>query len=109
MYCSRSKPTATAGRLCAEEIEHVLDVGALFVEIGRIVPGRAAAGGLGFRRHTLDRQHAIDVPRQIVAGQLDLQVRQTVEGDPLASVSGRPSPMRVETSASVKGSRAPMR
>ena len=84
----------TLADLC-QKIEHVIDVGAFLVEIGRVVPGRAAAGGLGLGRHALDRQHPLDVPGQIVAGQLDLQMRQAVEGDPLGSVSGRPSLIRM--------------
>ena len=103
----RGRPLADLG----QEIEHVLDVRALLVEVepsstSVVQPRR----GLGLGRHALDRHHAVHVPRQVVAVELDLQMRQAVgQRSTRGSVSGSPSLTRCAMSASVSGSSAPTR
>ena len=57
---------------------------------------------LRLRRHAVDAHDALHVPAEVVAVELDLEVRQAVEANPLGSVSGRPSPRRCATSELVE-------
>ncbi len=72
-----------------QEIEHVIDILTLLVEVKRVVPIAAPAQKL--RRHgdRLDRDDAVDVPLQIIAGELDFQMRETVGRDPLGQGFGQ--------------------
>ena len=72
-----------------QEIEDVVDVLAFLIEVARVEPLLNAAGRLRFGRDAVDREHALDVPVDVVAGQLDLQVRQPVGGNPFAQRFGQ--------------------
>jgi len=90
MYCTRSN---AAGAFLGDaggnrEVLHVL---AAFVEVERIPPVRDAAFVLGFLRDPVHGHHAVHVPVQVVAVELDLEVREAVAGDPVAEVLGMPS------------------
>ena len=81
------------GRLfahAAQELQHVIHRFALLVEIHRVEPLLAASLALGLLGHLLHAQHALDVPIQIVSGQLDFQMGQAVPEDPLAQGFGQP-------------------
>ena len=93
----------------AEEFEDVVHIGALLVEVARIEPLLDAAGPIDFACHPVDREHPIDVPIEVVTGQLDLEVVRPSALIQAPSDSGKPSPTRVFTSASVRGSSAPTR
>ena len=110
MYWMRSKAARDFCLDLLQEVEHVLDVRALLVEVERVVPLRAAALGLRLRRDLLDRQDAVDVPRQVVAVELDLQVRQAVRRR--STRPAFPAGRRLigfATSPAVSGSSAPTR
>ena len=89
MYCTRSKPGRRLLLQLSQELEQVLDVRALLVEVERVVPRRHAALPLRLRGHALDADDAVHVPAEVVAVELDLQVRQPVERDPLAERLGQ--------------------
>ena len=82
MYWSRARAWGQRSPNLGQEIEHVLDVGAFLVEIGRIIPSGATAALLSLGGHPLDGHHPVDVPSQIVAVELDFEVGEAVGGDP---------------------------
>src|SRR5262249_52450468 len=60
------------------------DVGTALVKIRGVVPGPNAALPLRLARHPIDADNAFNIPPEIVAVQLDFEVRQPVELDPFA-------------------------
>ena len=89
MYWMRSKPSGRLRFHLPQKIEQIIDVGTFLVEIERIAPIRQAAilgGGLD---HPIDTDHALDIPVEIVAVELDFQVRQPVGSNPFAERFGQ--------------------
>ncbi len=92
-----------------DEVEQILHVGALLVEVERVMPFLAAARCLSRGRGRLDPYDTLDVPGEIVAVELDLEMRQAVVRDPLGQRLRIASVNRSVTSPSVSGSSAPTR
>ena len=78
-------PFETRGRLflqATQKFQQVANVGAALVEVERIPPSFHPALCLNFSRRPIDPQYPVEVPVQIVAVQLDLNVGQAVVTDP---------------------------
>src|SRR5262249_12930616 len=72
-----------------QKLQEITDVRAAFVEIERIVPALDTPLSLRFGSDAVDMDDAVDVPGEIVAVQLNLQVRQPVGANPLGQRLGQ--------------------
>ena len=66
-----------------EELQNVSHVLALLIEVGRVNPLGTAALGLSLCGDAINVQDALYVPSEVIAVELDLQMRQAVGVDPL--------------------------
>ena len=66
-----------------QKLQQVADVRAALVEVQRIAPGADAAPPLRLPGNAVDADDALHVPAQVVAVELDLEVRQAVGANPL--------------------------
>src|SRR5438128_1765942 len=65
-----------------QELQQVADVGAAFIEVERIEPTLDATSPLGFCGNTVHADDAFDVPTEVVAIELDLEMAQAVVRNP---------------------------
>src|SRR5205807_4187068 len=65
-----------------QELQQVADVGTAFIEVERVEPTLDATPPLGFCGNTVDAHHAFNVPTEVVAIELDLEMGQAVVKNP---------------------------